>query len=104
MALKIEVGDLCAMFSALLFSLLCRSANQRGGNGSVPCNKHKLHNVSTLIEILIKGKLVKKGTCQMFEDEVFMHYFNLMSSFKYTSTICFILKIGTKSMSLFFHL
>lgn len=34
--------------------------------------------------MLIKGKLVKKGTGQMFEDEVFMHYFNLMFSSKYT--------------------
>lgn len=33
-----------------------------------------------LFEMLIKGKLVllKKGTCQTFEDGIFMHNFNLM--------------------------
>lgn len=69
------------MFSALLFlSLLLRSANLQGGNGSVPSNRLKVHDVFALFEMLIKGKLVllKKGTCQMFEDGIFMHNFNFV--------------------------
>lgn len=43
--------------------------------------------VCLLFEMLIKGKLVllKKGTCQTFEDGIFMHNFNLMC-LEYMST------------------
>lgn len=78
MAVKIEVGDFCVqyVFCITFLSLLHRSANLQGGNDSVPSNRLKVH-VFALFEMLVKGKfvLLKKGTCQMFEDGIFMHNF-----------------------------
>lgn len=81
MPLAVQVADFCVqyLFSALFFCHYYVDLQIYEEEVVVYLLTNSKY-MRLLFEILMKGKLVllKKGTCQMFEDGIFMHNFNFL--------------------------